>query len=377
MTSARTKHLVAGTLASCLVTVALFYSLVLLPQRKLVEAREKDLAEIRQTGGLAGRAVRDQAAGRLQAQIEASTRRLGDFVFKLPDPAKVASDITNISKTIGLSSFSIRRPDDDSASPASAGRAIGQICLDVSFAGSYGKFATFLNALERYRPVIFVDTFSITRSALGPSEHRANMRLPILVDDLPERMMAVMPEDSASTEEVPGTTDDATTVELGVGVGPVKFGMSKEQVILHLGQPDKVNGKGRGLDRLVSRGISRTIGPWNGISIFDSWKHGTGLSYAASKGISVAVSPYGGVSVIDCWSKKIKTITWDPVASFEGQTKEGIGMNASQEQVRTAYGKPDTTSLRGPTMILIYKELRTQFTFMNGRLVNIRMYAPE
>ncbi|UCG58448.1 MAG: hypothetical protein JSU70_02865 [Phycisphaerales bacterium] len=344
--SVRAKHLVAGTWASCLVAFVLVYSFVLLPQARLIEAKEQGLAGVGQPAVCAERAGQDEAAARLRKQIETSTERLRDFVVDRADSAKVVSDISRISDAIGLGSFSIANSDDDNLSPAWVGQTIGEKCINISFAGSYNKFATFLNALERRRPVVFVDTFKITRSALGTSNHKVNMRLPILVEDSPERTVSAKSKDSDNKEETRSGANDVSIIEFGTGVGPIKFGMLRGQVIQLLGKPDRING------------------------------NGSGLSYALSRGITMAVSPYRGVLIIDCWSRKIKPITFDDVSDFTGATKEGIRMNATREQILAAYGQPDETTLKGPTTTLHYAKLRAQFTLLGGQLVNLRIFAP-
>jgi hypothetical protein len=327
--------------------LALVYSFVLLPQSRLIEAKEQGLAGERQAAGLTGSAGRDEAGARLREQIETSTGQLRDFLVDLAGSAEVVSDVGRISDAIGLSSFNITDSGDDNAPVAWTGRGIGERSMDVSFAGSYSKFAAFLNALERRRPAIFVDTFRITRSALGASNHKVNMRLPILVEDLAGPTISPKIEESDGEQQTVDGAADATTIEIGVGVGPIKFGMSGDQVMRILGKPDKIEG------------------------------NGVGLNYAASRGLSMAVSRYRGVLRIDCWSAEIRAIAQDSVSTFEGATKEGIGMNATYRQIRTAYGKPDKAILRGPTMTLHYEGLRAQFVLMNSRLVNLRMFAPK
>ena len=52
---------------------------------------------------------------------------------------------------------------------------------------------------------------------------------------------------------------DELIIEPLVGIGPVKFGMSKEEVIKHFGPPDKVFADGTKLNYVSSRGLSFTV----------------------------------------------------------------------------------------------------------------------
>ncbi|MHC4984385.1 MAG: hypothetical protein ACYTF6_14610 [Planctomycetota bacterium] len=125
------------------------------------------------------------------------------------------------------------------------------------------------------------------------------------------------------------------------GVGPVKFGMSRDEVAAALGQPEREEGGG------------------------------VGMYYLKSKGISVTLDPRHGVREINCWSSEYPGIPSD--RTFAGKTKEGIGMGATREQVVAAYGQPDRADPKGPLEILHYNELRAHFTLMKNSLVSIKI----
>ena len=103
-------------------------------------------------------------------------------------------------------------------------------------------------------------------------------------------------------EELP----DEFTIEPLVGIGPVKFGMSKDEVIEHFGQPDRIaEGKV------------------------------TSLSYVPSRGLSFVVDNELGMNEIGCWSDGMLP---SRITTFSGRTKEGIGIGATQEEIVAAYG---------------------------------------
>lgn len=141
-----------------------------------------------------------------------------------------------------------------------------------------------------------------------------------------------------------GSVGLTLAIELGVGVGPIKFGMQKEEVTKFLGKPDKTDGNEQS------------------------------LNYVESKGISLFVTAKQGVTTIDCWSENYPL---GKAKNFNGKTKEGVGMNARRAEIITAYGQPDKTSSNGPLTILHYEKLNTQFSFVGDKLVNIKMSAPR
>jgi hypothetical protein len=134
------------------------------------------------------------------------------------------------------------------------------------------------------------------------------------------------------------------TIELGVGVGPIKFGMQKDEVIKILGKPDKTDGSGQG------------------------------LNYVESKGISLFVTPKQGVTAIDCWSEDYPL---GNAKNFNGKTKKGIGMNAARAEIVAAYGQPDKTSSNGPLTTLYYQKLNAQFSLAGDKLVDLKMGVPR
>ena len=144
-------------------------------------------------------------------------------------------------------------------------------------------------------------------------------------------------------EELP----DELTIEPLVGIGPAKFGMSKDEVIEHFGQPDR---------------------------IFEG--EVTKLNYVPSRGLVFVVDAELGMNEIGCWSDGMLP---SRITTFSGKTKEGIGIGATQEEIVAAYGQPDRTSTRSgvPFESLHYDKLQTKFTLNEGRLMSMTLNAPE
>jgi hypothetical protein len=155
-------------------------------------------------------------------------------------------------------------------------------------------------------------------------------------------------------KQTPGQPRQETTsgpaggmvVEVGVGIGPVKFGMSKKQVIEHFGQPDKIEGKDMG------------------------------LNYVSSKGLGFLLHPLKGLINIDCWSQEYP-FPFGDISTFTGATKEGIKMGASRKEIEAAYGQPSSATTQDPLTTLQYDNVRAIFTLKADRLVKFSTYAPN
>ena len=139
---------------------------------------------------------------------------------------------------------------------------------------------------------------------------------------------------------------DELIIEPLVGIGPVQFDMSKEEVIKHFGPPDKV------------------------------FADGTKLNYVSSKGLSFTIDSELGMQEIGCWSKGMLP---SRVTTFTGRTKEGIEIGETQEQIVAAYGQPDRTSTdsKGIIQNLLYDGLQARFSLKEGKLMSMTLKAPK
>lgn len=136
-------------------------------------------------------------------------------------------------------------------------------------------------------------------------------------------------------------------IEPLVGIGPVRFGMSKDQIIDHFGQPDQ---------------------------IFEGQV--TKLHYVPSRGLNFAVDGELGLQEIGCWSEGMLP---SRVTTFAGKTKEGIGIGASEQEIVAAYGQPDRTSTdsRGVIQNLHYDKLNAKFSLKEDKLMSMVFEAPK
>jgi len=166
----------------CSILFCFAYMLVLAPQKRSKARLEKQLAEKKQMYETVREASQEQARVRLAEQIERLQNELSDFTADLEDSANLIFDISQFASGRKVDSFSVRSKDGSSGSPMPNCKCISENRLDVSFgAADFNQFATFLNALERHQPIIFVDKFKIIRSTQDKSGHQVNMELAVFV----------------------------------------------------------------------------------------------------------------------------------------------------------------------------------------------------
>jgi hypothetical protein len=124
----------------------------------------------------------------------------------------------------------------------------------------------------------------------------------------------------------------------GVGVGPVNFGMTMDEVKQALGEPDRTTGKA--LEYLSL-----------GMAVIPSKRDGT---------VGVIMIGDGSGSYL--------------VDRFRGATKEGIRMKSTRQEIVAAYGEPERAETEASGVeVLQYDSGRTRYTLKDGYLAHIAL----
>jgi beta-lactamase regulating signal transducer with metallopeptidase domain len=160
--------------------------------------------------------------------------------------------------------------------------------------------------------------------------------------DYQAKKVFLRPGPAGETSRGPGSELLVTPL---VGIGEVRFGMSEEEVINILGEPDK-----RQPRSLIYRPL----------------------------GFSVTVHPTVGTITFGCFTKKAIP-WWDAfyTKDFRGRTKEGIGMGSSEKQITKAFGKPDERDEQGRQVVLTYQTLGLWFVLLSDRVIQFSMMIPS
>ena len=174
--------MVAGAIWAASFAVFLVgYFFVIGPQKDAIKRAENKLAEKKQALESAERAAREETRNQLNEQIKSLEDRLKDFVIDFEDSANLTFDISQVANDQKVSSFSVKTRDNREPVAIPDCSYIFEDYLEISFAGGFQQFATFLNALERHRPVLFVDKFTVIRSREEGADYQVGMDVPFLV----------------------------------------------------------------------------------------------------------------------------------------------------------------------------------------------------
>lgn len=179
--------------AACLALFVLAYLFVLGPQLSSKKRLENELAGKKEQYEMAKMAAREQTKAKLNEEIKGMRSTLKDFVVESKDSANLTFDIGKIANEEEVSSFSISNKNKQGIAEIPDCNTIGESHIDIGFIAGFNQFATFVNALERHQPVLFVNTFSISRSNRDKSAYQVTLDVAAFVRKQQERQLAGQP----------------------------------------------------------------------------------------------------------------------------------------------------------------------------------------
>ena len=179
------KYLAFGTIAwaVCLLVFVAAYLVLLRPQAERERHLDKKLIDKKQELQAAEKATEEQTGIELKNQIASLQERLGDFVTEFGNAADLNFDITQIAREKEVASLSVGsgRSTKDPIRNVADSNSIDEKGIDISFISGFNQFASFVNSLERNRPVIFVHEFKLSRSNQNKSAYQVTIDVRALV----------------------------------------------------------------------------------------------------------------------------------------------------------------------------------------------------
>lgn len=153
--------------------------LVVAPQKELKEQIAAQLAGKKKIYSDLLKLQQEKTRLRLNIQMAQWRDSLRDYVTSSQDLAGLTFDLGKIAKELKVASFTIN-PDlaRETLNPAE-GQYISESRMNVNFKSSFNKFAKFLNAVERYQPVIFVNKFTISHWENDDSTNNITMDISV------------------------------------------------------------------------------------------------------------------------------------------------------------------------------------------------------
>ncbi|HOK65736.1 MAG TPA: GspMb/PilO family protein [Anaerohalosphaeraceae bacterium] len=164
-----------------LLLAASFYTLVLTPQTERLKAVHQDLTVSSDRVSVARLASQPDTQQRQQELLNELQQRIDDFLVPSGKQDKVLFEISRLANTAGLSEYAGKTREDVWAAEDSGQTKLKRIWQTITFRGTFQQFASFVNALERSRPTVFVESASIERSRQQSKLHSAKLLVSFLI----------------------------------------------------------------------------------------------------------------------------------------------------------------------------------------------------
>ena len=164
---------------------------------------------------------------------------------------------------------------------------------------------------------------------------------PSLFDFTPPQGYSVQTSGTTNFPDLPDKPElRAPEIIPGVGLGSIRFGMSREKIESLLGKPDGYEA------------------------------NQTSLLYY-SRGFVLEVSHRSGLKTINCISQMS---SMNRVRDFAGKTKEGIGIGSSLQDVKKVFGKPDWDEFHDAfNKRPVYTKYGLEIQFVQDKVIAISM----
>jgi hypothetical protein len=167
--------------AACFTVFFFGYLIFLTPQSSTIKQIENKLSDKKQRYDSLTKVAQEENRIRAKEEIERLRNRVTNYAIDFEDSANLTFDISKIASEKRVTAFSIRSKGTDGVSPIADCKNICESRIEISFIAGFNQFATFLNALERHRPVLFVDSFTISLTRQGESGCQVTMSTSMLV----------------------------------------------------------------------------------------------------------------------------------------------------------------------------------------------------
>jgi hypothetical protein len=164
-----------------LVVAVLAFIFVLSPRLRVAAKLAEDVAKNKQKLDQAVAASREENKKKLADELEILKSKFMDYAVEAEDFANLSFDISRIAADKQISDVSVKTPDQAKTKEQLDSKNLQENRVDISFQSNYVQFASFLNALERHRPTVFVDMFKLSRGDKTDVGVKVDMDLTIFV----------------------------------------------------------------------------------------------------------------------------------------------------------------------------------------------------
>ena len=165
-------------LGSC-VFPALFYVAVVLPQRDELRHTNRILAQKEEQYGRFSDSQEAQTRAKIDEKLKKRRGHYDDFIAAYGDSGSLVFAVSEIASEQEITSFSARQLANEPMTGKVKYEQIKENRINVTFESDFAAFARFVNTLERQRPIVFVDRFTVSKQQDEDARLKASMELAV------------------------------------------------------------------------------------------------------------------------------------------------------------------------------------------------------
>lgn len=148
------------TWLGCAVLFGIFYILVISSQKKTLVRLDSEISKTKSEYEQILLSASPENREKMTEQLKELRNSVSQFIMSYADSANLTFDIGRIADTQKVSDLIIKTKADQAIANCSN---VFENQVFLSFKSGFNQFYTFLNALERHQPVVFINKFSISR----------------------------------------------------------------------------------------------------------------------------------------------------------------------------------------------------------------------
>lgn len=160
-----------------LVVIGACYYFVIVPQKTHLKKLFSRVEHEIETNLVASHANEKKASELMDKKMIEAEELLGDFIVKKSEVTDFIFDFKRMADASGIVDFTGSYDPSTSYTDVTGFTKISEGSLRINFSGDYSQFIKMLNNFERYKPVVFIDRFDMSRARRQGQGSIINMTL--------------------------------------------------------------------------------------------------------------------------------------------------------------------------------------------------------
>lgn len=160
-----------------LIGVGVVYFFVINPQKTHIKDLVSKLENEIETNLVTAKANEKRAKELMDARIAEAADLIDNFIVHKTQVTSFVFDFNRMASANGINDFTGSHDPTGGYSSMGGYKKLSEGTIKINFSGDYIQFVRLLNSIERYKPVVFVDRFDITRSRRQDDMNNINMTL--------------------------------------------------------------------------------------------------------------------------------------------------------------------------------------------------------